>query len=303
MTTRYSEIRAFVQHLAPTWRKTQHENFTRVIEAIFERPSLVLSQLARAMPKADQPLHGRLKRLDRFLDNPRLDEAALSTRFLRLAYRFGESPPQPVWGAADPACPAGHRLLRAVRHAGIHRPLWQPGPAHCPFDLPPDQPWACLPPRPTWPDLETQINPPRPRRGYRPNPTSSVPRLFLSQNLIEQELIDYVFSLVSPALWPVLVADRGFARAALLRQLQSNHRDFVIRIDAQTHVRLPGPLGAGRPVQDIPARVLGIEPGQRSGAPRLTTVRRSRCPSGYWPSGTRTRPSPGTWLPCWRAPS
>ena len=91
MTTRYSEIRAFVQHLAPTWRKTQHENFARVIAAFLERPSLVLSQLARAMPRPDQPLHGRLKRLDRFLDNPRLDEAALSIRWLRLAYRFGET--------------------------------------------------------------------------------------------------------------------------------------------------------------------------------------------------------------------
>lgn len=94
-----------------------------------------------------------------------------------------------------------------------------------------------------------------------------MPRLFLSQNLIEEDLIDYVFSLISPALRPVLVADRGFARAALFRQLQADHRDFVIRIDAQTHVRLPVPPGASRPIQGIPANVLGIEPEQRLWCP------------------------------------
>jgi hypothetical protein len=267
MTTQYSEIRAFVQHLTPTWRKTQHENFARVIAALLERPSLVLSELARAMPRPDQPLHGRLKRLDRFLDNPRLDEAALSIRWLHLAYRFGETPPQPPeerpilpvlldtvyfepFAMLVSTVPCGSRGL-PIALTTYHRSSLE----------------ACLPPRSTWPDLEVQINPPRPRRGHRPNPASSVPRLFLSQNLIEEELIDYVFSLISPALWPVLVADRGFARADLFRQLQADRRDFVIRIDAQTHVRLPKPLGAGRPIQDTPARVLGIEPGQRLWCP------------------------------------
>ena len=35
-----------------------------------------------------QPLHGRLKRLLRFLANPRLDEVALSRRWLKLGHRF-----------------------------------------------------------------------------------------------------------------------------------------------------------------------------------------------------------------------
>lgn len=267
MATRYSEIRAFVQHLAPTWRKTQHENFARLIAALLERPSLVLSQLARAMPEPDQPLHGRLKRLDRFLDNPRLDEAALFIRWLLLTYRFGETPPQPEGQAPilpvlldtvyfEPfamlitTVPCGSRGL-PIALTTYHRTSLE----------------ACFPPRSTWPDHETQLDPPRPRRGHRPNPASSVPRLFPSQNLIEEELIDYVFALISPALWPVLVADRGFARAGLFGQLQADHRDFVIRIDAQTHIRLPEPLGPGRPIQDVPAKVLGIEPGQRIWCP------------------------------------
>ncbi|MDI7277666.1 MAG: hypothetical protein QME94_16940, partial [Anaerolineae bacterium] len=201
MTTRYSEIRAFVQHLAPTWRKTQHENFARLIAALLERPSLVLSQLARAMPKPDQPLHGRLKRLDRFLDNPRLDEAALFIRWLLLTYRFGETPPQPEgqppilpvlldtvyfepFAMLITTVPCGSRGL-PIALTTYHRTSLE----------------ACFPPRSTWPDLETQLDPPRPRRGHRPNPASSVPRLFPSQNLIEEELIDYVFALISPALW------------------------------------------------------------------------------------------------------
>ena len=73
----YAELRTFVQHLAPTRRRTQHENFARLIAALFARPTLCVSELARAWPASSQPLHGRLKRRLRFLANPRLDEAAL----------------------------------------------------------------------------------------------------------------------------------------------------------------------------------------------------------------------------------
>lgn len=89
----YAELRAYVQHLAPTWRKPQHENFARLIAALFERPTLCVSELARAWPRPSQSLHGRLKRLLRFLANPRLDEVALSQRWLKLSYRFGVSVP------------------------------------------------------------------------------------------------------------------------------------------------------------------------------------------------------------------
>jgi hypothetical protein len=45
------------------------------------------------VPGAERPLHGRLKRLGRFLGNPRLDELAPAARFAKLAYRPGEEPP------------------------------------------------------------------------------------------------------------------------------------------------------------------------------------------------------------------
>ena len=81
----YSEVRAFVQHLAPTWHKPQHENFAQLLCALLARGRLNLCDLARALDPPSQSVHGRLKRLTRFLDTPHLDEAALSVRWLKLA--------------------------------------------------------------------------------------------------------------------------------------------------------------------------------------------------------------------------
>src|SRR5207248_2607480 len=78
----YAQILAFVQQLAPTWRKPQHVNFAHLIGALVERENLALSDLARALPPLTQPLHGRVKRLGRFLDNPHLDELAVFVRWL-----------------------------------------------------------------------------------------------------------------------------------------------------------------------------------------------------------------------------
>ena len=76
MSAAYADLVSYVQHLAPTWRKTQHEGFAQLLAALLERPTLCLSELARAFPHPAQPLHGRLKRLTRLLGNPRLDELA-----------------------------------------------------------------------------------------------------------------------------------------------------------------------------------------------------------------------------------
>ncbi len=67
-----------------------------------------------------------------------------------------------------------------------------------------------------------------------------------NQNRIAAQLLQLVGHLISPALRPVIVADRGFARANLFRSLQAQSLDFVIRIDAATHVprnpfAVPGP--------------------------------------------------------------
>lgn len=262
MEASYNDLLHFVQYFAPTWRKPQHADMAQLLAALLERPTLCLSDLARAMPSPSQPLHGRLKRLMRFLDNPRLDEAALFVRWLKLLYHFGDDVPKqnagrpmlPVlldttyfepFAALLATVPCGSRGL-PVALTTYHR----------------SQLRACFPPEKAWPNLTENPCPPRPHRGYRPIPASAVPTDFISQNKIEEHLINYVFALLSPALRGVLVADRGFARASLFCDLASQSRDFVIRMDAQTHIRLPAPLAPDRPTQGEPAKVLGLRPGQ-----------------------------------------
>ncbi len=44
MILAYPLIRAIVQQLTPTWRKTQQEDLAQLLGAILERPSLCLSE-------------------------------------------------------------------------------------------------------------------------------------------------------------------------------------------------------------------------------------------------------------------
>ena len=254
----YAALCTFVQHLAPTWCATQQRNFAHLLAALIERPELCLSELARAWPHHRQPLHGRLKRLGRFLDNPRLDELALSARWLRLSYRFASDPPadppdRPLvpllldttyfdpFAALIASVPCGGRAL-PIALATYHR----------------SQLTACIPPRPTWSTHAAGSCPPRRRRGHRATPAAATVRPFRSQNQIEAELIDLLWQLVSPSLRPVLVADRGFARASLFQALRGQQRDFVIRIDSQTHLRL-APDGPSAPA----TLAVPLAPGER----------------------------------------
>jgi hypothetical protein len=286
----YAAILAFVQHSAPTWRKTQHVNFARLVAALLERENLALSDLVRALPEPTQPLHGRLKRVGRFLDNPQLDETALFVRWLKLTYRFGADLPQapderplvpllldtvyfPPFAMLVCTVPCGSRGL-PVALTTYHR----------------QELAACFPPRTTWPSPDAAPNPPRPRRprsaasaGRRPSrrakgaPTAT-PTAFLSQNQIEEELVDLVFTLLSPALHGVLVADRGFARASFFQFHTTRQRSFVIRFDAPTHIRLLQPLTPGRPTAGTPAAVLDIRPGQRIGCPEAFSGKEEQLP-------------------------
>jgi hypothetical protein len=243
----YAEIYQFVQAMAPTWRKTQHTNLAQLLCALLQRPRLCLSELARAWPRPDQPLHGRLKRLMRFLDNRRLDEAALFRRFLKLSYRVGEDLPPLVgqppllpilldttyfesFAALVAAVPCGSRAL-PVALTTYHR---------------------------------TELT-----AFFAPTTVAD-----LSQNQIEELLLAWlVDDLVSAALCPVVVADRGFARASRFRWFQARQRHFVIRIDAETCVQ-PQPDGAPTPV----AMAIALRPGQRAWYPTATYHREERRP-------------------------
>src|SRR6187455_2113111 len=70
MSAAYADLVSYVQHLAPTWRKTQHEGFAPSLAAPLARPTLCLRELARPFPPPAQPLHGRLQRLTRLLGPP-----------------------------------------------------------------------------------------------------------------------------------------------------------------------------------------------------------------------------------------
>lgn len=262
MATSYTDLLAFVQYLTPTWIKNQHVNLTLLLKALLERPTLCLSNLAREYPALDRPLHGRLKRLTRFLDNPRLDEGALFFLWLVLSYRFGSDPPfqtadhpfLPILLDTtyfDPfalllaSVPCGSRGL-PVALTTYHRTRLE----------------ACFPPKATWPSFDRFPFPAR-HRGQPVCPAASLCGEFDSQNQIEEHLLEYVLTMLSPGLRSIILADRGFARASLFRWLQARQRDFVIRIDAQTHIRLPESRAPDLPTQGPPAQVLGLQPGQR----------------------------------------
>ncbi len=276
MIVAYPDVLSLVQHLAPTWRKPQHTNFAQLVCALLERGSLVLSELARVMPASTQKLHGRLKRIDRFLDNPRLDEPVLFLRWLTLAYRLGDDLPPASDGRPilpllldtvyfEPfallviTVPCGSRGL-PVALTTYHR-----------YQLA-----ACFPPSTTWPSPLGL--PPRPRRRKRTKVPASTVVEYDSQNKIEAELIAYVLHLASPALLAVIIADRGFARAALFIDFNQRNQPFVIRFDAQTHIRVPTSLAPDLPTEGLPKDVLGLRPGQRVWCPQAYYTKEDQVP-------------------------
>jgi hypothetical protein len=272
MSPAYAELLTYIQTLAPTWRKTQHVGFASLLGALLERPTLCETELARAWPEAAQPLHGRLKRLTRLLANPRLDELALAQRWLKLSYHFSADAPTLADGRPllpvlvdttyfEPfACllasvPCGSRGL-PIALTTYHRTTLE----------------ACFPPEATWPTPHTAVPAPSHRRPPPP-PAAAVVEPWTSQNRIEEQLLRLVAQLVSPALRPVIVADRGFARAELFRSLLAQEQDFVIRIDAATHVQA-NPFALPAPA----AQVLACPPGERRWLPQGTYHSTERVP-------------------------
>src|SRR5512135_3384787 len=154
MSLTYADALTFVQNLTPSWVKPQQAMLAHVLCALVERPSLCPAELARALPdgphvQGPQSLHGRLKRLNRFLDNPRLDEPEIFYRWYRLAVRFSADVPHapdllPIlldttyfepFAALIASIPCGGRGLPIV-FTTYHRRKLQ----------------ACFPPVERWPD-------------------------------------------------------------------------------------------------------------------------------------------------------
>jgi hypothetical protein len=152
-----------------------------------------------ARPKHDL-LH-RLKRLWRFLDNPRVDAQAIQLALLPHTVAALGTPHwlgiAVDWTFFDSVLPSGERvryqaLRLAVPRRGRAVPLLQVADVG-------DR----------WP------------RG-------------MSQNRAEEAAIRAVVGALPPGVRPVILADRGFARASFLEFLQAEQLDYVVRLDRGT---------------------------------------------------------------------
>lgn len=209
----YSQMMSFFKEVAATWRKTQIVNLTILAAAILSRKSLSVAELARAYPKKQQrkverPKHGlwhRLKRLRRFLNNPRLDLEAVFLSLLRLSYSVCRSPGLLLPVLLDPTYFGNYTtVVAAVPRSGRALPI-------------------------AW-------------RVFRRNLDGEVE---LSQNQIVHKLVREVVRRIDGVAQMVLVADREFATARFFRFLKGLEAEFAIRVDGETwmiHPDYSGPL-------------------------------------------------------------
>lgn len=205
----YPRILAAIKGALPALAPTQAANLALVVSAILSKRTCCLSTLARAFPtpgvrRVVQPKHDllhRLKRLWRFLDNPRLDPLAVQTamiphtlaalapvRWLGLAID---------WTMWDIALPTGQRMRYQVLRIAV--------PLH----------GRALP------LLQLAYD-----RDHLPADAS--------QNRLEEAALAAVIAVLPSGVRPVVLADRGFARAPLFQWLQERRVDYVIRVNKGT---------------------------------------------------------------------
>jgi hypothetical protein len=209
MSLSYERRLAAIQTVAPSRIPTQLCNLALLVQAILLQRTLCLSALARAYPtpptrRVLRPKHDllhRLKRLERFVTNPRVDPLTWQLAFVPdLVTKLG----CPRWlGLAvdwtmfDTILPSGRRVRYQVLRLAVPRrgraiPLLQL--AYHRDRLPP----------------------------------------YTSQNLLEQAAIAALVAVLPAGVRPVILADRGFARAGFLAWLAQQGLDYVVRIDRGT---------------------------------------------------------------------
>jgi hypothetical protein len=207
----YNRIWRAVNTALPALRATQATNLALLISAILIKRTLCLSELARAYPRSDHrripaPKHDllhRLKRLWRFLNNDRLDPLALQLAILPFTIAHLGHPRwlglAIDWTMFDTVLPTGRRIRYQVLRIAIPRR----GRAI--------------------PVLQVAYD-----RDHLPGTTS--------QNQLEEDALGAVIAMLPPHVRPVILADRGFARASFLQWLQQQHLDYVVRLDKGTCV-------------------------------------------------------------------
>jgi hypothetical protein len=209
MSLSYERILRAIAIVAPSLIPSQLVNLALLVNAILLKRTLCLSELARTYPtpptrRVPQPKHDllhRLKRLERFLNNERVDAQAWQLAFVPdLVHKLGCPPWLGLaidWTMFEVVLPSGRRVYYQVLRLAV------------------------------------------PRRGR------ALPLLQLayerdhfpankSQNLLEQEAILALVRVLPAGVRPVILADRGFARAEFLAWLQQYGLDYVVRIDKGT---------------------------------------------------------------------
>lgn len=252
----YTRVHAAIQRALPALRPTQAANLALLVSALLARRTLNLTDLARAYPtpaarRVARPKHGllhRLKRLWRFLDNGRVDPLAVQTALIpHTVAALG----RPRWlGLAidwtmfDSVLPSGERARYQVLRIAV------------------------------------------PRRGR------ALPLVQLAyhrdalpadkgQNQLEEDALLAVLRALPAGVRPVVLADRGFARADFPAWLQRHGADFVVRACRGTCLTAPDgsrwKLGERDPAPGRLAWAPGVRYGLYHGRPRDLVLNVAQC--------------------------
>ena len=205
----YCRVRSAINTAMPFLVPSQATNLALLVSAILKKQTLCLCELARAYPapkkrRVAAPKHDllhRLKRLWRFTDNERVD--ALAVQMALVPYTIAHLGHPRLLGLAidwtmfNVALPSGERIRYQVLRIAVPRKgraLPLSQLAYDRDDLPADK----------------------------------------SQNQIEQDALLAIVEALPGGVRPVVLADRGFARASFLAWLQEHHLQYVVRIDKGT---------------------------------------------------------------------
>lgn len=252
----YAEVHATVQRVLPTLRATQAANLALLVSAILARRTLSLSGLARAYPTATvrrraRPKHDllhRVKRLWRFVGNVRLDALALQAAFIPHAVAALGRPRRlglaVDWTMFDTRLVDGTRRRYQVLRVAVPRCGRALPLLQVAYDrdaLPADQ----------------------------------------GQSQLEEAALLAVLRALPPGVVPVVLADRGFARAPFLAWLQRHGAGFVVRVTRGTCLTEADgtrwKLGQRDPAPGRLSWHPGVRYGLYHGRPRDVTINVAQC--------------------------
>jgi hypothetical protein len=232
----------FVTDLVKSWHKKRRLCFARLVWALMDGGRLGVAALGRRIPTATTVKH-RIKSVDRFLGNEKVDLPALWAELMVLA------------------CRSSGRLYVLLDWSDLH---------HDDLEV-----------------LQAAVS-----YGGRSLPIAwSVSRkgkYERSRNLLETNFCRVLKALLPAGVELVIIADRGFGRASLMRALQRARIGFIIRVRKDVHLiqgRGCGPLrnrriGVGK-VRDLEDALYG-ENARFAGRCVITRGEKAKAPWYLW---------------------